>query len=290
MMCAHPFMRDPHGVRWWVKMTDEERLAATPFPCGRCLPCRINRARIWVTRLMLEQRVHDQSCFITLTYSDDHLPPELEKIELQKFLKRLRKRVYPDKFRYFAVGEYGDKSNRPHYHLIIYGLGLIHEPLINLAWGKGYIMVGDLNMHTARYVTGYCIKKMQKKDDPRLNGRLPEFTTSSKKGGGIGYPAIKIVGDNLNKQKYWTKKDILRQLTINGKNMPLGRYLTLKLSEILNTSEKELKKELYDYQSTIFDTHMKPGESYYWNIVDENKGKRASIEAKQKIYKSRKSL
>lgn len=67
--------------------------------------------------------------FVTLTYDDEHLPlspsglPTLRYSDVQKFLKRLRTNS-GQKFRYFAASEYGDRTQRPHYHLIIYGLDI----------------------------------------------------------------------------------------------------------------------------------------------------------------------
>ena len=92
--------------------------------CGQCRNCRINRRREWVGRMILEAKEHLFSSFVTLTYDDEHMPKDgsLCKKHLQQFIRRLRKALYPRKIRYYAVGEYGDKSWRPHYHLIVFGL------------------------------------------------------------------------------------------------------------------------------------------------------------------------
>ena len=97
-------------------------------PCGKCLSCRIAKRREWTMRLWHELPYHQSSIFLTLTYDDDNLPPNasLSKSDLQKFFKRLRKDLsYVDrKIKYFAAGEYGPKTNRPHYHAIVFGLSL----------------------------------------------------------------------------------------------------------------------------------------------------------------------
>lgn len=77
-------------------------------------------------RCLHEMDSHEDSIFVTLTYSDEYLPEfhSLKKSDLQKFFKRLRKRLGERKIRYFACGEYGEQSQRPHYHAIIFGLSL----------------------------------------------------------------------------------------------------------------------------------------------------------------------
>ena len=48
----------------------------------------------------------------------------LRKRDYQLFMKRLRKAFPNDKIRFYAAGEYGPKTLRPHYHAILFGLHL----------------------------------------------------------------------------------------------------------------------------------------------------------------------
>lgn len=95
-------------------------------PCGKCIACRIAKRKEWSLRMYHELNYHNESVFLTLTYDDLHLPDNnsLVKKDLQKFFKRLRRDLKGRKIKYFACGEYGDKTNRPHYHAIVFGLGL----------------------------------------------------------------------------------------------------------------------------------------------------------------------
>lgn len=148
------------------------------LPCGKCIGCRIDRSQQWATRLMQEAQFHEYKIFITLTYDDEHLPKggTLVKRDYQLFMKRLRKRFSDVKIRFFACGEYGDQTDRPHYHAILYGIdfadkkifergkdGINHtytsETLRNL-WGLGHVHIGSLTWTSAAYVARYVIKKV----------------------------------------------------------------------------------------------------------------------------------
>ena len=84
-------------------------------PCGKCVACRQNHARAWSFRCLAElQCTSKPSWFLTITYDDAHNPNVLSKRDLQLFNKRLRKAYGP--FRFFACGEYGDGTHRPHYN------------------------------------------------------------------------------------------------------------------------------------------------------------------------------
>lgn len=110
------------------------------FPCGQCLPCRLQRQYQWAHRIILEAEQARDAAFITLTYEDKHIPilegtgisdietrktipcvGNLVPEDLQKWLKRLRKEL-PFPVRFFACGEYGGIKHRPHFHAIIFGL------------------------------------------------------------------------------------------------------------------------------------------------------------------------
>lgn len=123
--------------------------------------------------------MHEFSCFITLTYEDEHLPPygSLSKRDYQLFLKRLRQHTYRNygvKIRYFLVGEYGDKTKRPHYHAIIFGWFppdakkryqnkqgdyLYTSETLTKIWGKGMVDFGQVTYQSAAYCARYTLKK-----------------------------------------------------------------------------------------------------------------------------------
>lgn len=301
-MCENPFVRLPTGVKkkgHIIHMSEEARMASTPFPCGHCLPCRINKSRVWTHRLLLEQTQHSDSSFITLTYNDENLPKDknLYPNDMQKFIKRLRRRT-PQKIRYFGVGEYGLEKERPHYHLALFGLGPLHSNVIRDAWNSGRDLVTgtrgrtqtlELNKDLARYITGYITNYMTHKNDHRLKGRTPEFMRCSKNGGGLGLGAIKNIAKKLLKEPAYKKNRIIRELGYGNKMNPLGRYLTDKLSMELNLSGDLQDAELYLYQKDIFVKHIE-SDDYVSSIINEKAQHRKKQSKRHQIYSRNKTI
>ena len=143
--------------------------------CGQCLACRLERTRNWAIRVMHESQMHENNCFLTLTYDDANLPDDegLDVEHWKKFAKRLRKRLGP--FRYLHAGEYGDDvGERPHYHACIMGVDfsgdrrlwttkphpLFTSETLSSLWPQGFSTIGTLTFDSAAYVAQYCMKKI----------------------------------------------------------------------------------------------------------------------------------
>lgn len=123
-----------------------------------------------------EAQLHKDNCFITLTYNDEHLPVNgsLDPNHLQTFFKRLRHHKGP--YRYYACGEYGDITQRAHYHACLFGINFddrvnfrkIGEHQLQLSqelteiWGHGNTSIGSLTFETAAYTARYVTKKLSK--------------------------------------------------------------------------------------------------------------------------------
>lgn len=249
--------------------------------CGRCHHCRIDKRRKKTTRLLLESKQHEDILFITLTYSDEFLPREifnadgevlyenkngcLDKRAIQLFFKRLRKRVQPRKLRFFAVGEYGEKKGRPHYHIILFGLPYSSRADIYRSWCDpvtGRIMcdpdridvqVPRNNWDVSQYACAYIVKKMTREDDPRLSGRPPEFFLSSKGIGSLSVEQLAQALSNKSAQSYIELVgDIPRYFVHNGKKLPIDRYMRGKLIDALQITEMAKKTGTEKYQSEMF--------------------------------------
>lgn len=221
-------------------------VGALGFGCGQCLPCRINRRRVWTHRIMLESFCHSESCFLTLTYAPEYLPKDgnLQPKHLSLFLRRLRRSI--PKLRYFAVGEYGDETMRPHYHLALYGCGYDLAELYKEKWGMGLIHVGDLSAESAQYIAGYIVKKIVEKKDPRMYGKVKEFSRMSLKPG-IGASAVPALVEQLEtpfgQQSIIDNMDVPATLLHGRKKMPLGKYLMRKIRESLSINEEVIRDE-----------------------------------------------
>lgn len=187
----------------------------TLLPCGKCIGCTIDRSRQWATRMMLELKYHEKACFVTLTYNDDNLPISgwedengnwhesysLAKSDFQRFMKRLRRHYEPEEIRFFACGEYGGKTRRPHYHAILFGIdfsedryvdkvtpeGVVYyrSPTLESKWTDGFSMITDVNWNTCAYVARYCTKKKYGRQNIYYQtfGLVPEFNLMSRRPG-----------------------------------------------------------------------------------------------------------
>lgn len=197
MKCPHSFVipnKDYHEKMEYANPLDI--VSGVTVPCGTCVVCRRNRASEWSTRLQHELPYHQKSAFITLTYSNENLPVNgfnmetLCKRDFQLFMKRLRKELYPDKIKYFACGEYGSKTERPHYHAILFGWSpenlvkhgygdniTFSDKTLSRIWDNGQVTVGSVTSGSIHYVTGYILKANLKKT--ALMAREKEFILSS---------------------------------------------------------------------------------------------------------------
>lgn len=151
------------------------------IPCGSCFGCRMEYAEQWSIRCRHEAACWDSNLFLTLTYDDDSLEWHRSLVvdHLQAFLKRLRKRFSgvgetedgKRPVRYFAAGEYGSRTDRPHFHLLLFNLRIPdvsgfpdrNEESAELSelWKFGRHVVSGFSPGRARYVAGYAAKKVK---------------------------------------------------------------------------------------------------------------------------------
>jgi hypothetical protein len=168
MLCTNPFIL--------TKNLDQRKYPdGLKLPCGKCLACRIAIRKQWSLRNYHELESHDNTSFVTLTYDDENIPDNysVSKMELTNFIRRLKRRAKEEgkKIKYFASAEYGEQTARPHYHLILYNVGLdIEDKLMvmdswdkcdwdALNWNGKNSPFGMVEPESIEYVAGYVNKK-----------------------------------------------------------------------------------------------------------------------------------
>lgn len=239
MKCTRPFK----------KVIDD---VVRELPCGQCMACRLNHARMWSIRISHEASCHTHNVFLTLTYDDEHLPPDgsVHKRDFQLFLKRLRKELKSDKIRYFGCGEYGDKFGRPHYHLIIFGISMESKVFKNKrydaktngyhcsmsSWPNGFCHIGTVTVDSANYVAGYVTKKLKGKGAKEHYDKLgiqPEFVLMSRRPG--------IGAEYFYRQK--KRMENLGFVWCKDKKYALPRFYQERISEDVRL-EKKLNRKI----------------------------------------------
>lgn len=231
--------------------------------CQECIGCRNDYSREWGIRNMLESYYHVEKMFITLTYNNSNLPKNnsLVKKDLQNFIKTLREKLDREskiKIKYFGAGEYGEKTQRPHYHVLIFGYKfkdlkflkktqsgnkIFRSPTLEKLWRKGISSIGKVTEESCMYVSQYSMKKLNSKNK-KYETRLPEFTLMSTREA-IGLKWLlnnweKMIEDGCIKNKGYT--------------YPIPRYfmkqIKLKSDSLYIQIKNERKIKAIEYQLT----------------------------------------
>lgn len=262
------------------------------FDCGACPECLRKRSNIWALRAVYESREHAYNCMITLTYDnfeyDDkgdiigELPvnPDLKvnQRDVQLFIKRLRKwysTVSDEKIKYIACAEYGSKTHRAHYHVILFGVRFpdIHfykkskrgnviymsEKLSSL-WSHGICTVDSISVHSAiaRYCTKYCAKS--RSDNT--------FMLCSQK---IGFNGLVRDFNGLNYMidgREYTIPRFIWEYYITNKYQ--NRYKNLRHVPLLSPKYVNRDKNLSDFQLDVFYEYSKKQRAFYRKVRDRD--------------------
>lgn len=200
------------------------------MPCGVCAFCTATKRSDWALRLHYESKLHDVKKFITLTYADCHLNwhdnvPQLCKRDLQLWFKRVRRAGY--RIRYYAVGEYGSKTFRPHYHIILFGD--VPDDAIRESWPLGHVHIGGVTDASIMYTLGYIVNG---KGWQMRTKRVPPFSLMSRgrwtcrdgtviTGLGGNYLSAAMIA--------WHKSDRKNYAMIHNEKRHLPRYYKTKI-------------------------------------------------------------
>ena len=265
------------------------------LPCGQCMACRVEHARQWAIRIQLESRLYEKNAFVTLTYNDvfnefnavlngQFVQYTLRPVHLQKWLKRFREQVR-DRYgwtgiRFFACGEYGEQSARPHFHVILFNLPpdfelhffkssgsgepLYRSPDIEKTWQYGFSSVGEVTYESAAYVARYCTKKITGAKAPEHYGkRVPEFTRMSRM---PGIAADYIDSDGLLLRQF-AHDTVIIQRAKGAVQCSSPKYWSRKLQErypqVAFSLSEEKKKRAKARLNTRLQQSGKTLEKYY---------------------------
>lgn len=201
-------------------------------PCNNCLGCRLDKLAMWTARCNYEQ-IKGRNSFVTFTYDNFRLPyrdgavfPTLEPLHLHKYIDNVRHKIssmpvlpYGSRkdFAYFCSGEYGDTFNRPHYHVLFFGLDFQHfKKFFESTWKNGMIQCLPIRPGGVRYVVDYFTKNM-------VSGELAEKMYDNK---GLERP-FKSCSRGLGRELFWLHRDEIRnsgELKIGSRIIPVPLY------------------------------------------------------------------
>lgn len=258
MLCMRPLSNQflEYDTEWKKRLNNNWKKMEL-MNCRNCIGCKINRMQDWGTRALLESKYHKQNYFITLTYKPEKLPlnkkgiPTIKPKDLTTFINTLRKRQERNKMppiKYIGASEYGSRYNRPHYHIIAFGLELNdikkkkgttkkgnlkwESETISKIWNKGIAEIGTITKNSGEYCAKYTTKKTQKLDYKKLEIE-PEKIRVSK---GIG------------EKYYWDKINLKKEnwIMINNKKTRIPEYYK-KLEKKFKPMQYEINKQRKKY-------------------------------------------
>lgn len=182
--------------------------------CGKCPTCRKNKYQEWSIKLINEAKYHKKSCFITLTFDNKILLDKRQKAYkyganpnfiyninnskkyFQNFIKRLRKHYTGTRITYYHVGEYGEKTHRPHHHALLFGIDFSEDRIqmpksksghtqyfsktLSEIWACGLVSVEDINPNNIIYISQYSLKKFKNNEENPKYKPIQSFSNRSK--------------------------------------------------------------------------------------------------------------
>lgn len=289
MACYSPIEALQDGPRGAVRLWPPKGTANLAIPCGKCIGCRTDRATQWAARCQHEASQWEANAFLTLTYDDEHQPEEghLRPRDLQLFFKRLRKyadgsgstlnRNRSGNIRYFACGEYGDETQRPHYHALMFNCGftdtrrvgkdLYESDTLRDLWPYGHNRIGAATPAAAAYIAQYSLKKQGQGDHDKDGVWRPApFLRMSLR------PAI----GNTWLAKY--KQDLRHGylVTSDGRQKAVPRYYRKRLEQLDYELAEELEHNAYRNRVNTDTDKNTPERRYDAELIHTQKAARNS--------------
>lgn len=209
--------------------------------------------------------------FVTLTYAN---APEVgDYRDFSLFMKRLRKESFPYQppIRYLAVGEYGAKLGRFHFHALIWNMNQCQEASLTELWRQGFVYTGTVTPASVRYTARYTLKFLEK-------GKEGMAHWSKRPALGSAYIRSQAAYMRDDPRQRYANVQVPTTVTLEGKTYPLD-----------DTMRREFGREFYQ------DETWKPSDnsaaSHLDYLVDMATGdpvasQRAAIEARNTFYET----
>lgn len=279
MACFHPLpaYQTLDGAVVFYERSRHDIVRTLELACGQCYGCRLERSRQWAVRCMHEAQLHDDNAYVTLTYDDHHLPADggLRYRDFQLFMKRLRK-SFPGT-RFFVCGEYGERTERPHYHALLFGMKfadqaywmtskagyrLYRSPKLEQLWPLGQSLIGEVTFESAAYCARYILKKVTgdeatgyysavDRETGEIVQRAPEFCHMSLRPGiasdwlrlywrDVEGGSVVVNGHKASNPRYYDKY-LKHLLSFDG--VQFARHKAARLRSSDNTPERRATRE-----------------------------------------------
>lgn len=240
--------------------------------CGKCDTCKKEKAQDWAIKLINESKYHKKACFVTLTFDNKILLDKNSKAYkmganasfifninnskeyFKKFIKRLRKYYKDTRITYYHVGEYGEKTHRPHHHIILYGVDFGEDrkeaeisksgkpqfasQILTDLWACGRCRLQDINSNNIIYIAQYSLKKFKNNKLNKQYKTIMSFSNRSKMN-------CKWVRRNYNE----IKKGYIEDL--DGKKYRVPESYKKNLRE---SKEEKYQEAIYQYENVIMES------------------------------------
>lgn len=326
MKCYHPILRrnpDPYKIAGFYIYT----------PCGKCAACLSNRREQWSYRLKNELETSKYGLFMTYTYEDENLPVLTIKenqpyvtfgkasasssssfvlyrkhIDDYKHLLRERLRRIGVSVRYYAIGEYGTHTYRPHYHALLFfnyeeifiDTQKIND-IVSSSWHFGNVCFGHITPRSIRYVLKDMVKQQYITSDyvrnficKGLEDYKPFSLVSTRPGIGAAW---------YEKHKTWFENQVRSSSTLvqDGHKISIPRYYKDKfykrfektdvdkfgdkhvslslLGKVIksNISKKQLKKQQDEYKRISRELGIDERDIIYIQLAEQEQDERQRL-------------
>lgn len=231
--------------------------AKIKVPCGHCLLCTEKKKKSFAARCMMECQSHDYlPLFVTLTYMPEDLPDNgsLRYKDVMDFLKRLRINLerqygYTGEIRYACGSEYGSKTHRPHYHLLIWGFPrtgkLWHftnvRQFIRQCWKHGFEVTKQCTDSNCGYYVGKYMAK-----DSYVPKRCAKPVHRTSKNLGVDF-VMQTAAPVLRKTPEFTQIQYCDRFDGKVKTLPFVKYFVNKVFPTMTSIPVAERNAYRDY-------------------------------------------